>query len=416
MTATTRMQSTLTWWALAVVICALVPSRAVAGDVGQIFWTVNEPPNMIDQKIYGATVHGFITTPNGTPTADWSGPNILTGTLTGKRGGSLTFTGTRDQFRPFVEQHADQIIQILFPSDPESSIQGTPGGPAAALLTFDTLVTTAVSPTPSEFAALKGERIRRFVPLDGPPTSQVLALLEGESFNIDGTSGANYKLTPGFGFNIGRLQLGLLAPLRFTDLDDAVHTNAYTLGLNLSAKYDIDLIPQEWVLSPLAGAFANAFLFTSDNIDVSGYLRYGGFVGLATRAVAGPLFLTGGLLYTVSAISIPSGLVPSEVAPLAGALTDRPIDQQLTLGAKIGVLLGRLGLPYLDDFVANLGATYVQTIGSTAIEPGMRSFTEFQASVMYTRGALGAEVGYKHIFGAEGLQSNAGFLNVMYQF
>ena len=66
--------------------------------------------------------------------------------------------------------------------------------------------------------------------------------------------------------------------------------------------------------------------------------------------------------------------------------------------------------------MANLGAIYVQTIGPTAIEPGLRSFTQGQASLMYTRGALGIEVGYKHIFGADGLQSNAGFLNVLYQF
>jgi len=180
--------------------------------------------------------------------------------------------------------------------------------------------------------------------------------------------------------------------------------------------YDIDVIPQQWVVSPLVGAFANAFLFTSDTIDVGGYIRYGGFVGVATRASVGPLFLAGGLLYTVSAISIPSGLVPSEVAPLADALTNRPVDQQITLGAKAGVLLGRLGLPTLDDFTANVGATYVQTVGSTAIEPGLRSFTQFQASLTYTYGGLGVEVGYRHIFGAESLKSNAGFLNVLYQF
>src|SRR5262249_28270841 len=233
----------------------------------------------------------------------------------------------------------------------------------AALFTFDTLVLASVFPTPSEFAVLKGEQMRRFVPFEGPPTGQVLGLIEGEAFNIDGTSGANYKITPGFGFNIGRLQLGALVPLIFGHLNDTVDTHTYTFGLNLNAKYDIDLIPQTWILSPLAGAFANVFFFTSDNIDVAGYIRWGGFVGLASRANVGPLFLAGGVLYTVSTISIPSGLVPDQLDPLATALTDRPVDQQITLGGKVGLLLGRLGLPYLDDFIANIGATWVQTIG-----------------------------------------------------
>lgn len=374
----------LTRWVMALVIGALLPAGAGAGDVGDFVFKVNVPPNMVDRTLYGGKVKATITTPDGEPTGDWSGPNILTGTLTGRRGDSLSFTGTSNEFEPFVRQNADEIIRILFPSDPEGSVQGVPGGPAVALFTFDALVTSPVSP--SEFAALRGERMRRFAPIDGPPTSQVLALVEGESFTVDGTSGANYKLTPGLGFNIGKLQLGVLAPLKYGDLDDSIHTNSYSAGLNLSAKYDFDLAPR-WVLSPLAGGFANVFVFTSDDLEAFGYIRYGGYVGVATRAALGPVFVAGGLLYTVSTLAIPGGLVPSEVDPLVGALTDRPVDQQITLGAKVGVLLGQLGVPALNDVVANLGAAHIETVGPSAIESGKRSFTQGQVSLMYTRGA-----------------------------
>jgi hypothetical protein len=99
MNGTARATRNLTRCLIVLVLSTVLPSVAIAGDVGDIFWTVNLPPNMIDQKVYGARVQGAIFDTANQPTSDWVGNNILTGTLTGRRGDSLSFSGTSQPVR-----------------------------------------------------------------------------------------------------------------------------------------------------------------------------------------------------------------------------------------------------------------------------------------------------------------------------
>ncbi len=113
----------------------------------------------------------------------------------------------------------------------------------------------------------------------------------------------------------------------------------------------------------------------------------------------------GGVLYSLSDTEIPGTLTPDEIdGGLVNSLNSRVVDQQITFGAKLAYQLpGR--------FLGTVFGRYVQTVGASDIDPDQQAVTLFGASLLYfPTDWVGAEVGFKQLFGTADLRSSAAFV------
>lgn len=372
-------------WRLVTVILGLLVAAdpATARDIVGLLLG---PDGVFTGRLYGADVSGSVPTKG-------SGGGISI--RRGDREVGFEFD-SRAEFIRKVHRNEDAIVEILFPGGIEGSAQGVPGGARRALDAFDQLVDlTPRSPArPS-----KGTQPQAEVPLRNETT----ALFEYERFRVDGSGGDTYTLNPGLDRRWENLELGFAMPVRVSSVDDDIDTGAFTAGLDLHAKYHYYLNPRVQVI-PLLGAESNVFSFDSDLAGSTGYIRYGGYTGVSTTAEFDRCVLGAGVVYSVSNVSAPSSFIADEFKPLAGALSDQPVDQQIVVGGKVAV-------PFLSDFLGAVGGRHLETIGASAIEDDKRALDQVSASLLYfPAGPGGVEVGYKYLFGAEDLHSSAAFL------
>lgn len=351
-------------------------------------------------NIYGAAISGTITDMDGN-NSNYEDGDLMTATLS-NGSNSITATNmTPAEFEEWVKNNADKITEILFPSGVGSSVSGVDDSQAIALSIFDNIV--APSASPREHAENQGT-VDHLAPL-----REGSALFEFEDFKIDGTDGNSVNFVPGYNFSIGRTELGFSVPLKYSFLDDAINTKSYQLGLGVHGGTPI-ISQKSWALYVLGGGFFNALYFTSDAIEASGFMRYGGFGGLSARAVLKPFLLTGGATYTVSKFSIPSQFVADDIKEIVTALEDRPTDQQVNFGANIG-------LPFSLKYVLNFRMIRTQTIGDSSIEDGKQAFYTANASLgAYFSAKSALDMGYRRIFGAEDLESQSIMLLGRYNF
>ncbi len=364
-------------------LCVAPSTRA--GDL-EDFFTVNENDGSFGGRLYAGRVAGVR-----------NGDDITFLQLSGQ-GRSLTYFGKEQNgdFDDFVNANADTIIAILFPSDLEGAAQGVPGAAARALEAFDRLVDIGTPPAGRRRAGDGADLVAR---------NNTSALFEYERYHVDGLNGNGFKLTPGYDGRVGLFEVGFAMPLRFNDLEDAKDTKAYTVGLDLHAKYHWYLL-SEWKLIPMIGAGSNLFCIDADGVPGAGYVRYGGYVGVATtwRPRASPFVIGGGLLYSVSDVAVPDGLIPDDLEALTDGITSRPADQQITVGAKAAYEVA-------EKLYASVGGRHLETVGSSSIEDGKRGLSQVSAAFGYfPTEYVGLELGYKYLFGASDLSSHAGYL------
>jgi hypothetical protein len=223
----------------------------------------------IDNPIYSARLQAAIANVAG-PNNDFINGDVITFTLTGRRGQTLTpspFRGTREEFDQFVSDNAEEIIEILFPSGIATQVNGLDDSQAFALLTFDTLVAPNA---PVNRMGLVGRL---------PPLRELSVQFDFDCFKVDGTRGTNYSLTPVYNPPpIGPLGVSIAVQGKFSNLTDVIDTSSYNAGVNFGSSYLV-VGRRDWAIDALVGAFLNALTFSSEVIDVGGYLRYGGFVG-----------------------------------------------------------------------------------------------------------------------------------------
>ncbi|MGH8066191.1 MAG: hypothetical protein ACRERE_13355 [Candidatus Entotheonellia bacterium] len=319
------------WRPIQVMIVCFVPWLAWADGVGDAILRLPvvrdniAGTQTIDSPIYSARLVATIDNIVG-PNNDFNNGDTITFTLTGKNGRTLTpspFIGTRDRFDQFVRDNAKEIIEILFPSGIATQVNGLDDSQALALLTFDTLVAPNA---PVNRMGLVGLL---------PALRELSVQFDFDRFKVDGTRGTNYSFTPVYNPPpIGPLGVTIALQGKFSNLKDVIDTSSYNAGMNFGSSYLV-AGGRDWAIDALGGAFLNALTFSSDVIDVGGYLRYGGFVGGRGMVVLGPVFLTGGATYTASALSIPNALIPDDIREIGDAIEDRPLDQQVVFGANI---------------------------------------------------------------------------------
>jgi len=382
-----------------------VPCLAWADGFDEVIrsLTVDRPDattQVITGSLYGARVNATIKDADGN-NDNFKNADQMSALLVGRTGKSLSFTGNKEQFDQFVKDNAATIRDIIFPGGIATEVVGIDESQTIALLTFDNLVAPTLSPRES---ALRRGLVSQLLPL-----REVGALVDFERFKVEGTKGISYKFAPSYNFSIGRFEGGLGLPMKFTDLDDSINTDAYNIGLDLHGAYPIAL-EREWAVYVLGGSFVNALVFTSDALEVAGYLRYGGFFGGSAKATLGPVILSGGATYNLSKLDVPDSLVTDDIREIVQAIEDRPIDQQLVFGAN-------LAIPITPNIAFNVRATRTETIGASAIEDGKQHFTRLQGTVSLFLGqSFALDLGYGQIFGAKGLQSQNGLIFTRYNF
>jgi hypothetical protein len=96
------------------------------------------------------------------------------------------------------------------------------------------------------------------------------------------------------GREVGPVETGITLPFKFSSINDPLHTDAYNVGLDPHGSYTIvGKRKRDWAIGAVGGAFLNSLVFTADAIDLTGYLRYGGFVGGKGRVTIGPVIVVG---------------------------------------------------------------------------------------------------------------------------
>jgi len=378
-----------------------------AADFNEVIRAVNvtQSPDGTQQflsgTIYGASIVGTISDNDG-DNSNYQDGDTMTVTLS--NGSDIIATPgplTPSEFEQWVKDNADTITKILFPSGIASSVSGVDDSQAMALAIFNNIVAPSVSPR--EHAASQGE-VDQLAPL-----REGSALFEFEDFRVDGTDGGGVNVVPAYAFSIGRAEFGFNVPLRYSFLDDEINTKAYQLGLGVHGGAPI-VSQKNWAIYLLGGGFFNALYFSSDAIDSSGFVRYGGFGGFSARAVLRPFLLTGGAAYTASKFDIPNQFVSEDIKEIVNAIEDRPTDQQINIGAN-------LGLPFALKYVLNFRLIRTQTIGDSAIDEGKRNFYTANASLgAYFSANSALDMGYKKIFGAEDLKAQSIMLMGRYNF
>jgi len=360
-----------------------------AGDVND-FFVVNERDGSFGGRLYAGEVSGAV-----------DDGEILALDLSGG-GRTLHYDADSDgDFEAFVHANADAIVAILFPSDLEGAV-GVPGAAARALEAFDRLLD--IGPAPPAGRPRVGSS-----GVEVALRNRSAALFEYERYRVDGLDGNGFSLMPGHDVRFENLEIGFSVPLRYSDLEDDIDTEAFTGGLDLHAKYHHYFFP-EWRIVPLVGAGSVVFAMHSDNYPAAGYVRYGGYVGASTVYERPPFVVGAGVLYSVSAIEVPDGLVPRELDPLADALESRPADQQVTVGGKAAYVL-----PW--RMLAAVGGRHLETVGGSSIEEGKQGLSQVSGSLMYfPTEFMGLEVGCKHLFGADDLRSTSAYLQGAFYF
>ncbi|MBI3824679.1 MAG: hypothetical protein HY294_01620 [Candidatus Rokubacteria bacterium] len=346
----------------------------------------------------GATLRGTISFAA-------NGDRICVCTLSG-RGGTATDTVDIDgDLQAYVNANFALLQSILFPGGDVSASKQSLGG--AQTKSFD-VVNTIIAPplSPKQLAALR----QGLVGSEAPKFREAGSAIEYENFSLDGVGGQTFRLIPGLDFTLGALEVGARLPFRYTWNDDTDSTKLYIVGPDLYARYNFGITPQ-WTVGPIVGAFANLTLIDTNFDDKnSGFIRWGGFAGVTTRALIGPVFLTGGVIFTQATVSSPGSLQNGLLGPFVAAMPDLPDDKLVTVGAN-------LGIPFLANFVANLRVSHSESVGSTSIPSGRKSPTEVGTSLTYFIATdLGIDAGWRTTLGVTGLTANTGAVTILYNF
>jgi len=380
-------------------------SVTFAGDFDQIIRSVNvQRPNTTTQvfsgKVYGSTIAATITDTDGNNT-NFSGTDTITTTLTNRFGNSLSFTGTDSELETFVQNNSKAILEIIFPSGIASAVIGIDDSQAFGTLVFDQLVAPTLSPRDQAFSTGLVDQLA--------PLREAQSMIDVEDFEVDGVSGTSIKFVPGYTHGFGKFELGFTVPLKYSVLDDLVNTDSINAGLDIHGRYPI-ITREKWAVFVLGGTFFNVLTFTSDALPIGGFMRYGGFGGFSARARFGPIYTSGGVTYTASQFYIPEIETSTVIEDLVSSLNERPLDQQIIIG-------GTVSIPFFVRYFLNLGVQQVETVGPSAIRSGQQSYTRGKASLgIYLTESFALDIGYKRVFGLDGVESQSGLLLARFNF
>jgi hypothetical protein len=274
----------------------------------------------VNAQLYNATVTGAFNDSNLNGTLDANETMIGTVKLY-DRSGKLILQSpqglNRTQLESWALANSKVILNTIFEGS-FSQVTGQSDDGVMSQTKFSEKILQKVMPTSSEF---KGS-------------------LEYQRLEVNKDTGNSYSgvLDCDLGYGSG-LDIGLMMPYRYTQLNDEAKSKSNFLGLDLYAKYPV----KKWdkvTLNLGADVFGSAFVLQSDAISILGNLKYGGsaFTSLGVDMGFGMLSL--GCDYMISGANIPSGLVDTQNQWIQDAINyvnDLKTVQTVTYGGNLGI-------------------------------------------------------------------------------
>lgn len=333
---------------------------------------------IVDGQLYSGKVDAIIADNDGN-FENFEDGDFINFRIVSKRGDKrLTFEGTRVAFDEFVEQNADELLEILFPISLSEGLGGKD---------------TAQNHSQQLLNSVLEQKLRR---------SKIGGRLEYEWFDIDEITGDAFQGI----FYIDSLSSAIEG--RYAALDDDVNTKAYTLGLDLHPHYRGGSESLTWSIG--LNGFLTLLGSRSEAFDL-GLLDFGGGVWAAAQKILGEYFLVGiGSSFLASQTHIPTFLVPDdeEVQFLVDVINERDADLNLAYGGIVGIL-------FSDSLAINGKLIQNHSFTSTGNSGATSQTILFVGPSLYVLDSAYVDLGYKTVMGVEGITSGSIFLRGNYR-
>jgi len=297
----------------------------------------------VDSKIYNGQVTGQWTDANGDNNFD-ADELLAESFKLYDRNGNLVLESpdtvtTRDELEEWALENADLIWQTIFGGSPSFPV-GVSDDVVMTAASFGEVVLDRVVPQRKQ---LEAEDI----------VNEFKASLEYLSLDINGDSGYALSALLGYShdYNNG-LNFGFLVPYRFTDMDDAIDSDAHYAGLFLFLKKEVMSWDEKELAWTVGGdIFGSAFYAQSEAVSDMGTLKYGGGLFTSLTKYWDSVGLSLGVDYKISEASVWEDVVDNDSEWVQEAIdwvNDLDPVGAFSYGFNIGVPF------YNDDAAVNL--------------------------------------------------------------
>jgi hypothetical protein len=240
---------------------------------------------------------------------------VINNKATGK---SLAFAGTKPELVEWAKANSGALLNIIFPSSPETSISGVTVGQ----FTNQQLLTAAYGSM---------SNVRNF---DIQVSGQYdFFELGPQKIKATGSSG---MFSYDHEFGGGNHALGVIIPYRNIKSEDNLESKMLFFSLMPFYKYSYNMknnLVIEWITDLNVGVvYLKSGLFP----DGGGYLQYGGGTGVsASKDLYENLHSKIGLHYQMTKNEIPESLVPDELKWVSDALNNQEMEHDLTVSGGV---------------------------------------------------------------------------------
>ncbi len=190
-------------------------------------------------------------------------------------------------------------------------------------------------------------------------SQEVRAEVEYLDLKVGEDNGSAYSMILGYSHESeSGLDVSLTVPYRYSMMEDDINSNSHFVGLDLSLKYPV----KKWDKSELSlggDVFGSAYYLTTDTIDKSGNLKYGGGLFTSVNTDLGFGNLGVGVDYKIAKAYLPSGMNSdnSFLDLVVDYLNDLDPVHTISYGFNLGVPVGEMAAVNLEviraSFVSN---------------------------------------------------------------
>jgi hypothetical protein len=253
---------------------------------------------------------------------------------------------TREELEEWAEQHADEILDIIFPG----------GITQATGITDDGIMNQGL---------LSGKLFKKAIPASKKDQMDKLndefkGALEYLFLEVDDNDGGAGSIVLGYAHDSDNgLELGFMLPYRYSFIDDAIDSTSHFVGLDVYGKYPVaKWDDMAWNIG--ADAVGSVFYLKSDAIEYSGNYKYGG--GVFSSFVADFNFggtLSIGVDYKITQAHLSDGLIDTDNEFLEEAIdwvNDLDAVQTLSYGFSFGIPAGESAAFNLEVIRSNFSS------------------------------------------------------------